>query len=294
MARNASQGDAPLRLTYISAAQGNTSCGLGAPIPASLATTICTPASRMRRNTSTNLRNDRLDPGRAREPRQAARVLTTVTPRSFSRSITSSSGVAPASSMNEQCSIMSKPAFYCVDDSRRAVGVGGDGQAVPMGLIGQRAQLVGCVRGLMRHGARGELAAGRHHLDDVHAAFGAFANGRPDAFHAFGFATEVPAVSFHDGHRWAGGQDLRPGERVGRALVAQSQCLIAAVAEVTHGRDARRRARRAAVRISASNSSSSTVDRCPMTSVLALKHRWMCASIRPGNSVTSPRSSASG
>ena len=125
------------------------------------------------------------------------------------------------------------PGRDTVDDRLERVGVGGDREAVPVRFVDQRREVVGGELPAVDVGARGQEAAGGHHLDHVDAALGVLADGVPHA--ALGDAAEEVAVPACRGDGRARGHDRREAG----AGLAQAQGEVVAVAEVAHRGDAR-------------------------------------------------------
>ena len=71
---------------------------------------------------------------------------------------------------NETCSIPSTPAATASAIASSGVGVRGDLEPVPVGLVDRGPQFLRGELGQVRRGARGEGAAAGHDLDDVDAA----------------------------------------------------------------------------------------------------------------------------
>ena len=99
------------------------------------------------------------------------------------------------------------PGRDAVDDRLERVGVGGDRKAVPVRFVDQRREVVGGELPAVDVGARGQEAAGGHHLDDVDAALGVLADGVPHP--ALGDAAEEVAVAAGRGDRRARRDDRR-------------------------------------------------------------------------------------
>ena len=125
------------------------------------------------------------------------------------------------------------PGRDTVDDRLERVGVGGDREAVPVRLVDQRHEVVGGELPAVDVGARGQEAAGSHHLDDVDAALRVLADGVPHP--ALGDPTEEVAVPARRGDR----RPRRHDRGEAGAGLAQAQGEVVAVTEVAHRGDAR-------------------------------------------------------
>ena len=96
----------------------------------------------------------------------------------------------------------------CVDDGRRAVSMGSDGQAKTVGLVHDRPQLVGRELALRLPRARGQQSTTCHHLDHVDATLGVGQHGATHGIGAaFGDAAQVVAMPARRGERGAGAHD---------------------------------------------------------------------------------------
>jgi len=126
------------------------------------------------------------------------------------------------------------PGRHRVGDRAGRVGMRGDLEAVPVRLVDRGPEHLGRELGEILAGARGEVPAAGHDLDDVDAALGVLAHRGPDrADGGFGDAAQVVAVA-------AGGGDRRPGRHDGGQpwLAAQAEGQVVAVAQVPDGGDA--------------------------------------------------------
>jgi len=126
------------------------------------------------------------------------------------------------------------PGRHRVGDRAGRVGVRGDLEAVPVCLVDRGPEHLGRELGEILAGARGQVAAAGHDLDDVDAALGVLAYRGPDALlRRLGRPAQVVAVPAGDG-------DRRPGRHDGGQpwLAAQAEGQVVAVAQVPDGGDA--------------------------------------------------------